>query len=180
MFTKQIYSQIDVLQKKLLATFVNRARRVNQSLSSSSRRMISLTSRRPPASRLTLLGLRLSNSWALSSFPLTLPGLLGITCLPFVGEPSEGASELLGAGAGISSHSPPEILSFLRKNGHSLISMSIDSLASAVDIGTGDDFTIAVTTSAVGNARRFLAGVDVPPVVGLENNLKIFVSNGLE
>jgi len=49
--------------------------------------------------------------------------------------------------------------------------MARDWVASADDIGTGDDFTTAVTTSDVGRARRFRAvGVDIDPT-GVEKSL---------
>lgn len=37
-------------------------------------------------------------------------------------------------------------------------------------MGTGEDLTIALATSAVGNVRRFRP-VAVPPVTGVENSL---------
>jgi hypothetical protein len=81
-------------------------------------------------------------------------------------------SLLDGAGAGISSHSSPEKLSCFKKNGHSLTSIARDSLASAVEIGTGDDLIIAVMTSEVGSARRFRLGVDEPLATGFEKSLQ--------
>ncbi len=68
----------------------------------------------------------------------------------------------------------PEMFSLFRKNGHSFNSISKDSLASAADMGTGEDLMTAFTTSDIGNARRFLfEGVDVDdPETGPENNLK--------
>ena len=80
-------------------------------------------------------------------------------------------ADVTGVGAGISSHSSPEISSFLRKNGHSLINIKMESLASEVDRGTGDDLMIAVTTSLVGRARRFRDGVEDPLGPECENNL---------
>ena len=47
----------------------------------------------------------------------------------------------------------------------------MDSFASAVEMGTGDDLTIAAMTSVIGKARRFLLGVNDMPVVGLEKSL---------
>ena len=52
------------------------------------------------------------------------------------------------------------------------MSMVIDSFASAVEMGTGEDFTTAVMTSAIGRALRFLEGVEDPPAVGLEKSLR--------
>lgn len=139
----------------------------------------------PPASRLTLRGLRVSNCTALSRRDLD-PGLAGgplansfdpgldggANLLPdgFVGlEPSvESEADVVG---GISSHSSPLISSGLRKNGHSVVSSFRDSEASEVDIGTGEDFTTAAMTSLAGSALRLrTAGVAVDPT-GDENNL---------
>lgn len=133
--------------------------------------MISLTSRKPPASFFTLLGLLFTNSCALSSFPLNLPGLEGAFCLALVGESSRDGLLLFGAGAGISSQSSLEKVSCFKKNGHNLMSIARDSFASAVEIGTGEDLIMAVTTSEVGNARRFRVGVDEPLVGGFEKSL---------
>jgi len=47
----------------------------------------------------------------------------------------------------------------------------MESLASEVDRGTGDDLMIAVTTSLVGRARRFRDGVEDPLGPECENNL---------
>jgi hypothetical protein len=47
----------------------------------------------------------------------------------------------------------------------------MDSFASAVEMGTGDDLTIAAMTSDKGKARRFLLGVNDVPVAGLEKSL---------
>lgn len=76
-------------------------------------------------------------------------------------------------GAGISSHSAPAMVSSLTKNGHSLARMLKDSLASAVEIGTGDDLMIAVATSEDGRARRLrLVGVAEEPAAGVEKSLQ--------
>jgi hypothetical protein len=92
---------------------------------------------------------------------------------PFVGEPLIEVDALLAVtDAGISSHSPFDTSSFLRKKGHSVMSMVIDSFASAVEMATGEDFTTAVMTSAKGRALRFREGVEDPPVVGLEKSLR--------
>jgi hypothetical protein len=91
--------------------------------------------------------------------------------LAFVGDPSP-STFIAGEGAGISKNSSPEKLSFLKKNGHRLTSMFMDSLASAVEMGTGDDLITAVMTSLVGRARRFLEGVDDPDAAGMENSLQ--------
>lgn len=72
---------------------------------------------------------------------------------------------------GISTHSPPDTSSLLRKKGHSLMSMMIDSFASAIEMGTGDDFITALMTSLKGRAFRFREGVEKPPVVGSEKSL---------
>ena len=122
--------------------------------------MISLTSRSPPASLLTRLGLRFRSSCALSSFPLKRPGLDGIAAVGLVGESL--AEPVPPEGAGISNHSSPEMSSFFKKNGHSLINIEMDSLASDVEIGTGEDLTTALMTSWAGRARLFLAGVELP------------------
>ena len=50
----------------------------------------------------------------------------------------------------------------------------MDSFASAVEMGTGDDLTIAAMTSVIGKARRFLLGVNDVPVEGLEKSLQFF------
>ena len=51
--------------------------------------------------------------------------------------------------------------------------MFTDSTASASDIGTGDDFTIAAEISDNGSARRFREdGVAVVEPAGPENNLQ--------
>ena len=133
--------------------------------------MISLTSRKPPISLFTLLGLRFTNSCALSVFPFNLPGLKGSFCSTLVGESSRGGLLLFVAGAGISSHSSPEKFSCFKKNGHSLMSIARDSFASAAEIGTGEDLIMAAMTSEVGSARRFRVGVDEPQVGGFEKSL---------
>ena len=56
-----------------------------------------------------------------------------------------------------------------------MINIDIDSFASAVEMGTGDDLTIAAMTSVIGKARRFLPGVNDVPVVGLEKSLSFFL-----
>ena len=59
------------------------------------------------------------------------------------------------------------------KNGQSFVSMFTDSTASASDIGTGDDLTIAAEISDNGRARRFREdGVAVVEPTGPENNLQ--------
>lgn len=130
--------------------------------------MISRTSRKPPASCLTLLGLRVNSSSALAYLPLEGLGgafFLGVT-------PSTDVVAVEVPDAGISSHSSPAILRRFKKNGQSLVSITSDSLASAVEIGTGEDLIIAVVTSGVGNARRLRdVGVEDNPVAGIENNL---------
>lgn len=45
------------------------------------------------------------------------------------------------------------------------------SLASAPDIGTGEDFMIAATIDSVGRARRFLGLSELPLVVGAVKSL---------
>ena len=74
---------------------------------------------------------------------------------------------------GISNHSSPSMFSGLTKNGQSFVSMFTDSTASASDIGTGDDLTIAAEMSDSGSARRFREdGVAVVEPAGPENNLQ--------
>ena len=74
---------------------------------------------------------------------------------------------------GISNHSSPSILNGLIKNGQSFVSMFTDSIASALEMGTGDDLTIAVEISDNGSARRFREdGVAVVEPAGPENNLQ--------
>ena len=103
------------------------------------------------------------------------PGLNGILGLLFEGVPSVDTAEVEAAATlledGISIHSSPDILSFFTKNGQSLINIEMDSFASAVEMGTGDDLTIAAITSVIGKARRFLLGVNDVPAVGLEKSL---------
>lgn len=119
------------------------------SAASSSRFTRSRTSRRPPCSRLILCGLRVFNSSSESRLFLGLLGAAGV---------QEVATE------GISNHSSPPTLICLRKNGQREASSSMDSKASADEIGTGDDFMIACTTSFVGSVRR-LRGVAVKEAV---------------
>lgn len=58
------------------------------------------------------------------------------------------------------------------KNGQSFVNMLTDSMASASDMGTGDDLTIAAEISVNGSARRFREdGVLVVEPVGPENNI---------
>lgn len=124
--------------------------KTTQSCSSNSRRTISRTSLNPPASLLTRLGLLVISSLALSTFP-------GLGGARFDGDPVS-----LGIEEGISSQSSLPIVSCLRKNGQSVIRSSKDSLASACDIGTGDDFMTAVATSTKGSVRRLRdEGVEV-------------------
>jgi len=95
------------------------------------------------------------------------PGLGGAPDLPV-----STLSEAVASDAGISSHSTPAMLSCLRKKGHRFVRIVRDSFASAEDIGTGEDFTIAVATSEAGSARRFLVvGVEEDPT-GVENNIQ--------
>ena len=108
--------------------------------------MRSRTSRRPPPSFLTRRGLRVNASSKSSFFPRLEPGLEG-TSLSLDGY----------AEAGISSHSCPSISKGLRKSGHRRVNIARDSCASAVDIGTGDDFRTAAATSEAGRARRLRA-----------------------
>ena len=104
------------------------------------------------------------------------PGLNGtLLTFFFVGVPSVDPAGVEATAAeledGISIHSSPDIFNFFRKNGQSLINIDMDSFASAVEMGTGDDLTIAAMTSVIGKARRFLLGVNDVPVVGLEKSL---------
>lgn len=136
----------------------------DQSWSSSSLRIISLTSRSPPASLLTLRGLRVTSASALS---ITDPGLLGTSGF-LDGLPSE----LPEDGAGISSHASPPMVSCFKKKGHSFASIASESAASAEDIGTGDDLTMAGFTSDMGSARRLRTVEDeVDPSAGVEKIL---------
>lgn len=53
-----------------------------------------------------------------------------------------------------------------------MVSIVIESLASATEIGTGDDLIIAFATSDAGNALRFRDGVERDePLAGVENSL---------
>lgn len=82
------------------------------------------------------------------------------------------ASSSGSAGAGISSHSSPETFSSRRKKGHIFVSILSDSCASAVESGTGEDFTTAAATSDAGMARRLrVARVAVAPPAGFEKYL---------
>lgn len=59
------------------------------------------------------------------------------------------------------------------KNGQSFVSMFTDSTASASEMGTGDDLTIAAEIADNGCARRFREdGVAVAEPAGTENNLR--------
>ena len=138
-----------------------------QSCISISRRMRSRTSRRPPASFLTRRGLRINTS-ALSSLPRLGPGLVGTSFSPDV-----------CVEAGISNHSCPSTTSGLRKNGHREVKMVRDSWASAVDIGTGDDFKTAEATSEAGKVRRLRAESPAFGVEGPEKSLKYIINKGI-
>lgn len=154
---------------------VNSAINVDQFWSSSSLRIISLTSLNPPASLLTLLGLRVTSAWALSSLPLTGLGLAETAGPRLVGLSSFDAlpAVVVLIEDGISSHSAPATVSFLRKKGQRSVRIARDSLASAVEIGTGEDLMMASATSVAGNARLFLPdGVPEAPVTGLENSIQ--------
>jgi hypothetical protein len=59
------------------------------------------------------------------------------------------------------------------KNGQRSVNRLIDSWASASEIGTGEDFTIALAISEVGSARRFLGETVAEFPAGAENNLKM-------
>ena len=146
--------------------------------------MISRTSRSPPVSILTLFGLRVTSSVALSTFPG-----LGGTRGRFEGLAST-AADANPAGvllfpddtvAGISSHSSPAMFSGLRKNGHRLVSISSDSFASEREIGTGEDLITACATSEVGRVRRLRAvGVALLLLAaGVEKNLYMVSAFGL-
>jgi len=72
---------------------------------------------------------------------------------------------------GISSHSLPAISRGRRKNGQSVVSSFNDSLASRVDIGTGEDLITAAATSEAGRTLRLrVVGVEVGPT-GAEKSL---------
>jgi hypothetical protein len=64
----------------------------------------------------------------------------------------------------------------LRKKGHRPVKMVRDSRASALDIGTGDDFKTAVATSGDGRARRLRAESPTfvldGPAKSLNNSIK--------
>lgn len=142
----------------------------HQSFDSSSFRILSLTSRRPPTSALTLLGLRVSTSFALSILLLSLPGLVGIL-LGLAEDPAFNAASESAPGvvAGISSHSSPPTSIGRRKNGQSFARSSSDSCASALEIGTGEDLRTATAISDTGIARRLRTVVEPP---GLEKSLR--------
>lgn len=105
---------------------------------------------------MTRRGLRVNTS----SKPWLEPGLEG-TSLSL-----DGHTE-----AGISSHPCPSISKGLRKDGHMRVNMARDSWASAVDIGTGDDFRTAAATSEAGRARRLRAESPTFVVEGPEKSL---------
>lgn len=112
------------------------------------------------------------SSSALSFFPLLAPGLEGGIRPCLVGLPSIVGLTVPEPEAGISSQSTPAILSRLRKKGHKFARITSDSFASAEEMGTGEDLTMAMVTSDVGNARRLRAvGVIEDPDAGVENNL---------
>jgi hypothetical protein len=108
--------------------------------------MRSRTSRSPPPSFLTRRGLRVGTLSAPSGLPRLELGLVGASL-----------SLDVCTEAGISSHSCPSMSSDLRKNGHREVKIPRDSWASAVDMGTGDDFKTAEATSDPGRARRLRA-----------------------
>jgi hypothetical protein len=59
------------------------------------------------------------------------------------------------------------------KKGQSLARIERDSLASADEMGTGDDLTTAVTTSDVSKVLRLRAeGVEEEPTADLEKSLE--------
>jgi hypothetical protein len=66
----------------------------------------------------------------------------------------------------------------LRKNGHKEAKMARDSWASAVDIGTGDDFKTAEATSEAGKARRLQVESPVFDVEGPEKSLEHRINKG--
>lgn len=83
---------------------------------------------------------------------------------------SSAVSEVDAVG-GISSYSSPSMSSRLRKKGQSVVSNFSDSEASDVDIGTGEDLTIAAITSLARRALRLrVVGVAVDPT-GHEKSL---------
>jgi hypothetical protein len=122
--------------------------------------MRSRTSRRPPPSFLTRLGLRVNTLSKLSSFLRLEPGLVGTSF-----------SLDAGVEAGISSHSCPSTFKGLRNHGHRAVKIERDSWASALDIGTGDDFKTAAATSEAGRARRLRAEIPMFVVDGPEKSL---------
>jgi hypothetical protein len=73
---------------------------------------------------------------------------------------------------GISSHSEPAISSDFKKKGQRSVRMASDWVASAEDMGTGEDFIMAVITSDVGRTRRLrVVGVVAGPA-GVEKSLR--------
>lgn len=111
----------------------------------------------------------MTSTSALSCFPFVAPGLTGVMGF-LVGLASVCTAVL---DEGISSQASPAMVSSLRKNGHNFASIERDSFASAEEIGIGDDLTITVATSEVGNVRRFRAvGVAEEPAVGVEKSLQ--------
>lgn len=55
--------------------------------------------------------------------------------------------------------------------------MERDSLASAAEMGTGEDFTMAVATSEVGSARRFRVLDEEADPTGAEKSLSNDIQN---
>ena len=135
--------------------------------------MISRTSRSPPVSLLIDLGLlRTSSSTLFVLF--VVPGLEeAVNFLVGVWRLESEGGWLFWLVAGISSQSSPTIWSFLRKKGHNLVSIVIESSASASEIETGEDLIIAALTSDAGNALRFRDGVERDELAGVENNLSV-------
>lgn len=135
--------------------------------------MISRTSRSPPVSLLIDLGLlRTSSSTLFVLF--VVPGLEeAVNFLVEVWRLESEGGWLFWLVAGISSQSSPTIWSFLRKKGHNLVSIVIESSASASEIETGEDLIIAALTSDAGNALRFRDGVERDELAGVENNLSV-------
>lgn len=107
-----------------------------------------------------------------SALSFAAPGLDGVSGVCLFGLPSKADA---GVGAGISSHSSPEIFSRFKKKGQRFASITSDSLASAEEIITGDDFTIALATSNIGIARRLRVGVPADDEGGVEKSLQVRV-----
>jgi hypothetical protein len=122
--------------------------------------MISLTSLKPPASRFTRLGLLVTSTSALSFLRDGLGGA------------DASAPSVVTLVPGISSQSTPAISKDFKKKGHNSVRIERDCVASAEDIGTGDDFMTAFATSDAGRARRLRTLGEEPDAAGVEKSLR--------